>query len=445
MTTQAQHRHNEQLIHFLNQATDPYHATAYLASLLRNEGFQELNENESWQLKSTGRYFVTRQDSSLIAWCSGKKKAPQTGLRLLGAHTDSPCLKLRHDPEILRSGCVQTGIEVYGGVLLSTWLDRELNLSGRLVYKDAKNQVHSTLWKSSSPVALIPNLAIHLNRGVNDSWSFNAERDMVPVMALANHSRFSDYMRLELKELLKSKPDKSSKNQSKKSSSPEILDYDLVYSDARPAGIVGMQNDFVMGGRLDNLLSCYLAIMALINAEPAGTAMVILTDHEEVGSTSYSGADGTFLEHILQRLIPDTEERLTALSRSFFLSSDNAHGQHPNYPDKHHVKNPPRLHGGPVLKINANQRYATNAWSASLVRHWAKSAKIPLQTFSSRCDMPCGTTIGPLVASRLGILTADVGVPTWAMHSSRETAGTQDSWSMLQLMKHYFHLADLAQ
>ena len=408
---------NQGLLDYLQQSPTPFHATTNLASILSDDGFTELDEAETWKVKS-GKYFVTRNQSSIVAFVMGKRNPAETGIRMSGAHTDSPCLKVKPRPETYCQGYLQLGVEVYGGVLLNPWYDRDLSLAGRVTYQAKNKKIHNLLINFMQPMAVIPSLAIHLDRNANESRSINPQNDIPPILMQAGENQ-------TLAALLK----KQIKKEHPKINAQRILAHELSFYGTNPASIIGMKDEFISGARLDNLLSCYVGIQSLLNADPLVSSLVVCTDHEEVGSASAAGAQGPFLEAVLQRIIPDSEDRLRAIAKSLLVSTDNAHGIHPNYTDRHDANHGPILNKGPVIKVNANQRYATNSETEGYFSLLCEENKVPCQKFVSRTDMACGTTIGPITAKEIGVRTQDVGVPTFAMHSIRELAGTEDPLS----------------
>ena len=418
---------NQGLLDYLQQSPTPFHATTNLASILSDDGFTELDEAETWKVKS-GKYFVTRNQSSIVAFVMGKRNPAETGIRMSGAHTDSPCLKVKPRPETYCQGYLQLGVEVYGGVLLNPWYDRDLSLAGRVTYQAKNKKIHNLLINFMQPMAVIPSLAIHLDRNANESRSINPQNDIPPILMQAGENQ-------TLAALLK----KQIKKEHPKINAQRILAHELSFYDTNPASIIGMKDEFISGARLDNLLSCYVGIQSLLNADPLVSSLVVCTDHEEVGSASAAGAQGPFLEAVLQRIIPDSEDRLRAIAKSLLVSTDNAHGIHPNYTDRHDANHGPILNKGPVIKVNANQRYATNSETEGYFSLLCEENKVPCQKFVSRTDMACGTTIGPITAKEIGVRTQDVGVPTFAMHSIRELAGTEDPFHLYRALSAFFN------
>ena len=422
----TQHRFT-QLANFIADSPTPFHATASMAAILQQAGYSRLDERDSWQLEAQGKYFVTRNDSSIIAFSLGKNDPAEQGLRLIGAHTDSPCLKVKPNPELSRHGYWQLGVEVYGGVLLSPWFDRDLSLAGRVSY-ELEGQLHNRLIDFKTPIATIPSLAIHLNRDANSGWEINKQTELPPILTQLSDGNSKDFRALLATQL----------QHQHGIINAHVLDYELSFYDTQPAALIGLEQDFIAAARLDNLLSCHAGLQALLNAGNDHTCILICTDHEEVGSASACGADGPFLEQVLRRLF-DSEENLTrAIQRSLLISADNAHGIHPNYADKHDGNHGPLLNQGPVIKINSNQRYATSSETAAQFRHLCQQNGIPVQSFVTRSDMGCGSTIGPITASKLGVPTIDIGAPTFAMHSIRELAGSQDLDYLIRALSAFY-------
>ena len=416
---------NQNLLDFLSTSPTPWHATGNMTRILDKAGFQALDEREDWNLKQGQGYYVVRNGSSIVAFRTGKRSPLEAGIRMTGAHTDSPCLKVKPNPELRRKGFYQVGVEVYGGVLLNPWFDRDLSLAGRVTLLDGQGKVKDCLVDFRRPVAFIPSLAIHLDREANSNRSINPQTDLPPVlMQVADDDKtaFTDLVEAQIK---KEHPEQGVSR---------ILGYELSFYDAQPANLSGLKDDFITSARLDNLLSCYIGLQALLDASGDEPALLVCNDHEEVGSMSAEGAQGPFLSSVLDRWC-GPENRSRAVARSMMISADNAHGVHPNYIDRHDENHGPLLNQGPVIKINHNQRYATNSRSAALYRHISDELGLPHQSFVVRSDMACGSTIGPLTAGNLGITTLDIGVPQFGMHSIRELCGTRDGYTLYQVLK----------
>ncbi len=427
----SQETFNQQLIDFLDRSPTPFHAVATMKQQLLAAGFTELDERAPWRLEAAGRYLVSRNGSALIAFILPPTGAlAEQGLRMVGAHTDSPCLKVKPQPERLKHGYFQLGVEVYGGALLNPWFDRDLSLAGRVSYLDPQGQLQQGLIDYAEPIAVIPSLAIHLDREANTNRTVNAQ-DHLPAILCQGADDNTDFRSLLLAQMEK---------QGLKAE--KVLDYELYFYDSQPAAQIGLNGDFIASARLDNLLSCFVGLSSLLQADGQRGAMLICNDHEEVGSVSTSGADGPFLQSLLERIAPDVEQRSRMLAHSLLVSADNAHGVHPNYADKHDANHGPLLNGGPVIKVNANQRYATSSETSAVFRHLAAQLEVPLQTFTVRADMACGSTIGPLTAAKIGVATLDVGVPTFAMHSVRELAGRDDGYGLMRVLRRFQSLEE---
>ena len=417
---------NTELLAFLDASPTPWHATANMAASLAQAGFERLDEDARWQLQAGGQYFVTRNESSIAAFTVGQRPPEQTGFQMVGAHTDSPCLKLKPLPVTTASGYVQLAVEVYGGVLLNPWFDRDLSLAGRVSVRRPSGGVESHLVNFERAVGIVPSLAIHLDREANKSRAINPQTYLPVVVGLAGEQEFDLHARLRT----------ALTAHDAALATSEILDFELSFYDTQPAGFVGFEDEFIASARLDNLLSCYCAMQSI----KAGgeNVLMVCNDHEEVGSNSTSGARGTFLKNVVERIAGANESMAIALAKSTLVSTDNAHGVHPNFPDRHDNNHGPVLNKGPALKFNANQAYATNSETSAEFQNSCAQADVPVQRFVSRNDMACGSTIGPLTATTLGVRTVDVGVPTFAMHSIRELAGNQDAHMLYRALKAFF-------
>ncbi len=423
---------NRALCEFLADATTPFHAVATMAATLRTAGFSQLQENENWQLASGGRYFVTRNGSSIVAFGIGEQAGAEQGVRMVGAHTDSPCLMAKPNPERVRQGYFQVGVQVYGGALLNPWFDRDLSLAGRVSFRDASGRLRSALVDYREPVAVIPSLAIHLDREANNSRTVNPQTDIPPILCQLDEGEAVDFRALLRERLLLEHPD---------CAVAEVLDFELCFYDTQRAALVGLKREFIASARLDNLLSCFTGMQALLDWDGVSTALLVCNDHEEVGSLSASGAQGPLLASVLERIAGSRAAYAALTDRSMMISADNAHGIHPNYADRHDENHGPLLNRGPVIKINASQRYATNSETAGLFRMLAAEEGVPVQSFVVRTDMACGSTIGPITAGTVGVRTLDIGVPTFGMHSIRELAGAADGYNLSRVLRRFYNTA----
>jgi aspartyl aminopeptidase len=426
------------LLDFLNQAKSPYHAAFTVAERLRQAGYVEFDERQPWTVEPGQRAFVTRGGASVVAFEIGALPPSESGFLIIGTHTDSPNLRVKPRHSLRGNQTFGLSVEPYGGLLLHSWLDRPLALAGRLVTRSGEVRLIDV----PQGLLTIPSLAIHLQRDVNQQGLvLNPQQHLRPLLGLESSSDdphpFEGIIQAALEPLL-GQP------------ATEISAFDLCLLDATNASFIGYNDAFIASGRIDNLASTYSAITALLDATvPSGspdnhaTKVLVLYDHEEVGSRSYAGAQSTLLGDVLSRLSTrlspvDPESTYRAMANSLLLSADMAHAVHPNYADKHDDLNRPLLGKGPVLKSNAGQSYATDAISAAAIENAAIRAGIELQRFVTRNDMPCGSTIGPLAASRQGIRTVDIGNPMLGMHSCRELCATTDVAPYAQLMLEWY-------
>lgn len=421
---------NVELCDFLARATTPFHAVAEMSRRLDSAGFSRLEAADSWAIEPGGRYYLTRNGSSIIAFVAGAGDAAAEGMRIVGAHTDSPCLMLKPAPELQRNGYLQLGVQVYGGALLNPWFDRDLSLAGRVTFSCESGNLHSALVDFVRPVAVIPSLAIHLDREANQNRSINPQTDIIPLLGSASANSEFDVRALLLEHLQSEYPGSAAR---------AVLDYELCFYDTQAPALLGLQREFIASARLDNLLSCFVGLQALMRAEGDVGALLVCNDHEEVGSQSTSGAQGPFLYSVLRRLAETEQSFARMVENSLVISADNAHGVHPNYADKHDENHGPLLNRGPVIKVNASQRYATNSETAALFRQLCTEAGVAVQTFVVRNDMACGSTIGPITAGVTGIRTLDIGVPTFAMHSIRELAGASDAHALAEVLRGFYN------
>lgn len=424
----SQQTFNQSLIEFLSASPTPFHAVQTMASQLRDAGFTELTETDSWDLQAGGRYFVTRNGSSIVAWVMPGSPVEESGFRMVGAHTDSPCLKVKPNPELHNKGYFQLGVEVYGGVLLNPWFDRDLSVAGRVNYRNTDGELKSALIDFEKAIAIIPSLAIHLDREANKGRTINAQTYLPPILSQAEEK--PDFRALLVEQL----------NKEGVTDVAQVFDYELCFYDVQKAALVGLNDEFIASARLDNLLSCFIGLNALLNADTEQGALLVCNDHEEVGSMSAAGAQGPMLKQLLERVEPNAESRNRMLARSVMISADNAHGVHPNFADKHDGNHGPLINQGAVIKVNANQRYATNSETSSLYRHIAEEAGVPVQSFVVRSDMGCGSTIGPITAAEIGVRTLDIGVPQFAMHSIRELAGAEDAYNLSKVLTRFYNM-----
>ncbi len=421
-------RFNTRLLSDIQNSPTPFHVVHRMSGLLLERGFKRLHERDNWG-ELGGSYFVTRNDTSIIAFQTTPQNIHSGGIHMVGAHTDSPCLRVKPNPVINKQGYLQLSVEVYGGVLLNPWFDRDLSLAGRVTCRDRDMAIRSVLIDFGRPVAMIPSLAIHLDPDANHKRGINAQTDITPILLCQAEAKTHDF-HLMLQQQIE--------RQHKNIPIDKVLAYELSFHDMQAPAIIGLNNDFIASARLDNLLSCFIGLRAFLEADTAPAKLLICNDHEEIGSVSGSGAQGDFLETVLQRLAGSDEQLARLTDRSMLISCDNTHGIHPNYSDRHDANHAPILNQGPAIKTNANQRYATNSETGAYFRQLCEQAEVPVQDFAARSDMRCGSTIGPITAARTGIKTVDIGIPQFAMHSIRETCGSRDTEYLYKVLRHYF-------
>lgn len=409
------------LLGFVAGSPSPFHAVDAVAARLRDAGFRRLDERERWELAPGDRRYVVRDGGSVVAFVVGTAPPSDAGAVLVGAHTDSPTLKVRPRPDVRRAGYRLIGVEPYGGLLLHTWLDRELTLAGRVAVREGDGEIETRLVVLPDAPLRIPSLAIHLDRSVREQGlRLDPQRHAVPLWG-PDVGGAEPGLIAVVADALGARPG-------------DVLGHDLVTADTQPPARTGRDGAWLAAPRLDNLSSCHAGSAALIASAPTPTAHTrafVANDHEEVGSGSAEGAGGSFLEDVLRRLVAATGETdpqgwPQAVARSRMVSADAAHAVHPNHEERHEPSHRPALGGGPVLKVNAGQSYATDAGSGAWFATRCSDAGVPLQHFVSRADLPCGSTIGPLTAARLGIATVDVGAPLLGMHSCRELGADAD-------------------
>ncbi|MFO0587637.1 MAG: M18 family aminopeptidase [Polyangiaceae bacterium] len=403
---------------YVDASPTPFHAASETARRLAAAGFTEISEREVFRLSPGEKRYVVRGGSTIIAFVVGTESPADAGFRVIGAHTDSPNLRVKPSSDASKHGYRQVGVEVYGGALYSTWMDRDLSIAGRvLVRKDGGMEARTV--DLAKTICRVPNLAIHLNRGVNsDGLVLNAQRHLVPILGLGKE--------MDLKSALASAVGEAS---------DAVLDYDLMLYGTEKAVVGGIEDELVFAARLDNLGSCHAATSALLaSGATPHTQVIVLYDHEECGSRSAVGAAGTALKDVLRRIVDGTMREPGSLEQAFaraiaaslLVSADMAHAVHPNYADQHEPQHLPQLNRGMVIKSNSNQSYATNGETAARFRLFCESVGYEAQRFVVRSDLPCGSTIGPITAAELGIQTVDVGAPMLSMHSCREMCGTLD-------------------
>jgi aspartyl aminopeptidase len=424
------------LLAFIDASPTPYHAAAEGARRLEAQGFSALQEGDAWALAPGDARYLVRGDGSLVAFEVGELPPADAGFHVVAAHTDSPNLRLKPLPDVEGPGCRQLAVEPYGGVLLHTWLDRDLSLAGRVSWA-GDDGLETALVDFGRPLLRVPNLAIHLQRELaTEGLKLNAQQHLVPVLGLAGAPALAELVATELRAAGHTV-----------GSGADVRGFDLMAYDVQPSVLSGAQGEFLQAPRLDNLASCHAALSALASAGrkpvPPFTRVVVLYDHEEVGSRSAGGASGPLLQDVLMRIVDGTKGEgaqglARAISRSLLVSADMAHAVHPNYADRHEAGHRPTLGGGPVIKVNANQSYASDAHTIAAFEALCRRVDTPTQRFVTRSDLGCGSTVGPISAARVGMPTVDVGNPMLSMHSCREMAASADVAPMLAVLGAFF-------
>lgn len=424
-----------ELMDFIYNSPSAFHAVETIKNELSKENYIELSEGEKWNLEHNKNYYVTRNGSALIAFKTGSKLPQDAGFKLVGAHTDSPSFRIKPNPEIISEGVyVKLNTEVYGGPILSTWMDRPLGIAGRVTLKsDNILFPESKLINIAKPIVIIPNLAIHMNREVNKGVELNKQKDTLPLIALINESlEENNYLIKLLAEELKVEV-------------KEIIDFDLFLYEYEKGCFVGLNEEFISSSRLDDLSMVHAGIKALLNSKNVeATNVMVCFDNEEIGSSTKQGADSELLSKILERIVlsfgGNREDYFRALSKSFMISADLAHAVHSNRGEKHDPINRPLINKGPVIKISANHKYTSDSDSSSVYELICKKAGVPVQKFVNRSDMVGGSTIGPISSTHLDIRCVDMGSPIFAMHSIRELGGVKDHYYVIKSFEEFYNI-----
>lgn len=473
------------LVQFVNDSPSPYHTVSSAKTRLINAGFHQLQEKEKWDIQKGKKYFLTRNESALIAFIVGEKFEAGNGFSLVGAHTDSPCLKVKPISKKEKYGYLSVGVQCYGGALWNTWLDRDLTVAGRVMIKNKDGKLEHHLVHIKKPILRVPNLCIHLSTGD----ALNKETHLLPILATKAFEEelnkpSEEFVNFEIPRAEENKKTEesdeledseetvnASEDTTKEPSThdeaakhhsilvklickevgcepKDLVNMELALSDTQPATIGGAYDEFVFAPRLDNQFGSYCAVTGIIESAKEGVSeeknirMINIFDNEECGSGSAQGAQSMLTELVMRRIADHFGQHTfeQSIGNSFLLSADQGHAIHPNYPEKHEDNHRPALHKGPLLKINCNQRYSTTAITAAVIRDIAKQSKVPLQDYVVRNDSHCGTTIGPIQAARLGMRTVDVGGPELSMHSIRETCDITSVQQMIDLFKGFFRL-----
>jgi aspartyl aminopeptidase len=424
------------LLTFIDRSPTPYHAVAESVRRLEAAGFRAASEAEVWELRPGDRRYAVRSEGSLAALQVGEVTPAEAGFRIIGAHTDSPNLRVKPRADLQAHGYRQLAVEPYGALLLHTWLDRDLSLAGRVSFA-VDGGLQTLLLDFERPLLRIPNLAIHLQREISqEGLKLNAQQHLAPLMGLEDAPPLPELLTTELRARGLAEIDAA-----------DIRAYDLMMYDTQRACLAGSRGEFVQASRIDNLASCHAGVSALLAAAagplPPFTRMIVLYDHEEVGSRSAQGAGGTFLAAALERVVSgfkggEPQGLARAVSHSTLVSADMAHAVHPNHGDRHEPGHRPVIGRGPVIKVNSSQAYASDAATAGLFAALCDRVGVEPQHFVMRSDLVCGSTIGPITAARVGLPTVDVGNPMLSMHSCREMAGTADVEPMIEVLKAFF-------
>jgi len=412
---------------FINNSPSSYQATDNISWKLEENGFEKLDEKKKWELNSGGSYYIVRNMSSVIAFRMGKDPDFKSGFLIAGAHTDSPSLKLKSEGFSLKDNLVRVSTETYGAPIVSSWFDRELSIAG-VVNVRKNNKWSRELFNYEKPIAIVPNLAIHMNKEVNKGFEYNKQNHLQAVFGVS--SSIKDPLRYIVSSKFNVEP-------------VDIGEMDLFLFDPKPSSLLG--EEYIISPRIDNLAMCHSILSSFISADISNSIQVaVFYDNEEIGSLTYQGANSSFLSEILERIILSDnkntrEDFFRAKAASFLISADGAHAVHPNFSDKHDPDYAPKLNGGPVIKMNAGFKYATTSETALVFQNICEELSIPCQKFIGRSDIPGGSTIGAISAANLGIRTVDVGNPMLAMHSIRETYGVKDHYFMNKILTYYFN------
>ena len=470
----------QELLDFINKSKTAFQSAYEIKSILDKNGYNEVKEEDKWDLKKGGKYYVMKSDSAIIAFEIGTGEIEKEGFRLIGAHTDSPSFRIKPNPEILVEGqYLKLNTEVYGGPILSTWFDRPLSIAGRVTLRGEnpfKPKVE--LIDVNKPILIIPNLAIHMNRNINEGYSYNKQKDTLPLLTIANNDYSGNVIleaqnNIESVEIEEANIDNKIKNteteklkyeslnivvnkfekdgyllkliaKTLKVDYKDILDFDLFLYEYAEGMLIGANNEFISCGRLDDLWMVFVGLKALINSnEIKGTKVLLALDNEEIGSLTAQGANSSILENVLERITlglkKEREDFKRALSNSIMISADLAHAMHPNYVEKSDPTSKPMLGKGPVIKIAAGGSYSTDSYTSAVFKSICEKAEVPCQVFVNRSDLRGGTTIGPITASKLNIPVIDMGAPVLSMHSIKELASVKDNEYTIKVFTEFFN------
>ena len=426
-----EYKNVESLINYLENSPSPFHVVDNTANILKDNGYKELDIKESWMIENNKRYFITKNDSALIAFETGNKNNISDGFKIIGAHTDSPAIKIKPQPEFKgEDNYLKINTEVYGGPILNTWLDRPLTIAGRVSVQE-DDSINNININFKDPLLIIPNLAIHLNRKVNDGQKIDKQKDLIPIMKVLDEDEDVENYLINL----------ISKELNIKSS--DILDFDLYLRDTENPIILGSEKEFLNSGLIDDLGMAHAGLEALLNSKSKGFKLLVLFDNEEIGSNTGEGADSPLLSNLLERIVYGMNKTradfLQMIENTFMISADMAHAVHPNYSKKHDPTNKPVINKGPVVKISSNRRYTTDSYTGAFIKRICKENNIPYQNFVNNSNERGGSTIGPINLRHLGVRSVDIGNPVLSMHSIRELYGLKDHEMMIKLLTAFFN------
>ena len=425
-----------ELLEFINESPTAYHAVNTVKKMLYENGFKELKESEAWNLNKGDKCYVIKNDSAIIAFEIGNGEIEEEGFRLIGAHTDSPCFKVKPAPEMLvENKYVKLNTEVYGGPILNTWFDRPLSLAGRVTLKgDTPFNPVTKLINTNKPLLVIPNLAIHMNRNVNEGYAINKQKDTLPLLGFINENLEGNKERIGILEIIKSQL---------KVEKEDILDFDLFLYEHEKGCLLGLNEELISASRLDDLWMVFSGVKALLESKQnKATKVMVCVDNEEIGSLTSQGANSSLLKNILERITlslgKNKEEFFRAIANSIMISADLAHAVHPNQSEKHDPTNRPVLGNGPVIKMSASGSYSTDSYASAIFQGLCKEANVPCQKFVNRSDVRGGTTIGPITSADLSIPVIDMGAAIIGMHSIRELASVKDNEYTIKAFTKFF-------
>ncbi|MCB5267783.1 MAG: M18 family aminopeptidase [Candidatus Cloacimonetes bacterium] len=420
-------KHLTDFLSFLDSANSRFTASEQITQRLSAAGYTELVEGDSFQLKKGGKYYIRRMDTAVVAFVIGSKSPAESGFKIAASHIDSPSLKLKTQSYKCDRGVSRMGVEVYGGPIVHTWLDRELSVSGRVIVRTAKGS-ESRIVDLKKPIAIIPNAAIHMNREINKGFEYNKQTHLQAILSV--NPKDENPLYTIIAKALKIK-------------ASDIVADELYLYDVQKASIIGTDEDMIACGRLDNLAMTHAILQGFLDAgKPKHTSVAVFFDHEEIGSQTPQGAFSSLLAELLERICLaancSREDFYRSIHQSYLISADMAHAFHPSYAEKYDPDYSPTMNKGPVIKLNANHRYASSAATCIPFMELCDKAKVACQQFLVRSDMPCGSTVGPVLAANLGLSTIDIGNPMWAMHSVRETSGVEDHLNLIKVLKLYY-------